>query len=89
MSVFDEIIFVADYIEDGRTFKSCIEVREKLYGELSRSLSQEEAIFCLHRAVISASDYTIHQIVDSGRYLNLRTVATRNAFVGRMPSASK
>ena len=32
MSLFEEIIFIADYIEDGRSYDSCINVRDKLYS---------------------------------------------------------
>jgi len=85
MSVFDEIIFVADYIEDGRTYESCIAARDFLYNALKRSKDSEEAVSYLHRTVVMILDLTISHIIKSGKHLNLRTVATRNAFLGRLP----
>lgn len=85
MSLFDEIIFVADFIEDGRTYPSCIKVRESLYDALTKAKDREECICLLHDAVIESIDLTIMSIIRDGRYLNERAVQTRNAFLGRKP----
>lgn len=85
MSLFDEIIFISDYIEDGRSYASCISVRESLYLKLDKARDAEECIAALHDAVISALDFTITNIIKNGNYLNERTVLTRNAFLGRRP----
>ena len=85
MSLFDEIIFVADYVEDGRTYPACVAVRESLYSAFSLAKDREECIMHLHDATIAALDNTIMEIVRAGKYLNLRTVKARNAFIGRRP----
>ncbi len=85
MSVFDEIIFIADFIEDGRRYESCIAVREQLYAAFDKAQDREECISALHDAVILSLDFTILSIVKNGKFLNERTVRTRNAFLGRRP----
>ena len=85
MSLFDEIIFVADYIEDNRKFLNCVKVREKLYDDLKSSQDIDECISHLHNATISALELTIIELIKNGKVLNERTVATRNAFLSRVP----
>ena len=84
MPLFDEIIFISDYVEEGRKYKSCIEVREELYSALSEAKDREECIMALHKATVRALDRTIISIIESGRILNERTVHTRNAFLSRI-----
>lgn len=86
MSLFDEIIFLADYVEDGRQHKSCIAVRDALYNCFSSARDREECIMHLHSATIMALENTIIGIIKNKNVLNERTVATRNAFVARVPA---
>ena len=86
MSLFDEIIFLADYVEDGRKHQSCITVRDALYDVFSSARDMEECIMHLHLATIMALENTIVGIIKNRNVLNERTVATRNAFVARVPA---
>jgi len=85
MSIFDEIIFISDYIEDGRTYTDCIRVRKSLYSALEAASNREECIQHLHRATREILDYTIIYIISKGAFLHERTVQTRNAFLSREP----
>lgn len=89
MSLFDEIIFVADYVEDGRTYPSCVAVRDTLYSAFAKARDREECIAHLHNATVSALDNTVLEVVRTGKYLDLRTVEARNAFLGRRPMPLK
>ena len=85
MSLFDEIIFVADYIEDGRKYEHCKLVRKILYDAFASSKDREECIMHLHNATIMALDHTIINLINNKKVLNERTVASRNAFLARVP----
>ena len=85
MSIFDEVIFLSDYIEEGRSYCKCTELREKLYSRLHSSKDSEEAIFHLHNATIECLENTIAHVLGAGGYLHERTVQTRNAFLARRP----
>ncbi len=89
MSIFDEIIFIADYIEDGRTYPSCVAVREALYAAFASARDREECVAHLHCATVSALDNAITELVRAGKYLHVRTVLARNAFLGRRPMTIK
>ncbi len=82
MSLFDEIIFISDYIEEGRTYPSCIKTRDILIKEISSATNREEQIRALHRATVMSIDYTIESLSKRGISVNQRTYKTKNAFLG-------
>lgn len=86
MSLFDEIIFVADYIEQGRKYEHCKLVRKILYDAFSASKDREECVMHLHNATIMALEHTIINLINNKKVLNERTVASRNAFLARVPA---
>lgn len=89
MSVLDEIIFIADYIEPGRKYSECKKIRSSLLSKLKDARDRNECVLRLHEAVIEALNNTIISLTTRGQYINERTVAARNAFVGRIPMPLK
>ena len=89
MSVFDEIIFISDYVEDGRTYPVCVSVRENLMSRISACSDPSDCIAYLHEATIESLDNTIISLVKRGDFLHEKTVMTRNAFLGRKPMPFK
>lgn len=86
MSLFDEIIFVADYIEEGRTYDPCVKVREFLYSAFKHSHTREECILYLHMATLQALEYTLVDLIQNKKIISERTVLTRNAFLAKEQS---
>ncbi len=80
MSVFDEIIFISDYIEDGRKYPSCIEVREMLYENLrlAANIAKKEA--ALHKAVLKSIEYTLESLEKKHKTVNPKTLAAKTYF---------
>lgn len=84
MSVFDEVIFLSDYIEEGRKYKGCINLRERFLSELSKAQSVDAAVDVLHRAVVSSIDNTIDALSFRGESCHGRTKATREAILAKL-----
>lgn len=84
MSVFDEIILLSDYIEEGRRYKSCIDVREKFLSELIEAKNKEDCVMALHRAVVTSLDNNINEFVSRGQSFHGRTKATRDAILAKL-----
>lgn len=59
MSVMDKIIFLADYIEDGRTYESCIAVREYFHGVPLADMTLPERLHHLDCTVLECLDSMI------------------------------
>ena len=78
MSVFDEIIFISDFAEDGRTYPACKEVNNFIKTNISCDKSNSENIILLHRASLIAIDSTIDSINNRGERINALTILTRD-----------
>lgn len=74
MTVFDEIIFVADFIEDTRLYSASVELRDRLMSQIKASNSTEESIKHLHRAVVWILEFTVEYLNSKNKYINERTV---------------
>ncbi len=79
MSLFDKIIFVSDYIEEGRTYSACIAVRNRLF-EMLRG-GETTPLFALNCAVCAAMDNTIVTLIGRGAIVCEQTFLARNALV--------
>lgn len=83
MSLFDEIIFIADFIEDTRTYDSSIKLRKYVwdnmkYGEL------EENVKTIHKACIKAIDFTVINLIENKKRINSKNILTRNALLSKI-----
>ena len=84
MSVFDEIILLADYIEDGRKYERCVTLRESFLSELALSKGVDEATNVLHRAVAKSLDNNIQEFISRGKSYHERTELTRDAIMAKI-----
>ena len=78
MSLFDEIIFISDYAEEGRTYRTCIEVREYLLDSIRKENSVEENINALHTASLKSIISTVDSISKRKETINSRTLTTKS-----------
>ncbi len=84
MSLVDEIIFLADYIEFGRTHEDCVALREKFFDQLGKCEYVEEAIIVLHGAVAEALDNTIKLLAARHKKIHSSTRLTRDAILAKI-----
>ena len=73
MSVFDEIIFISDYSEEGRTYPVCIDVRNLLLDGIREDKSTEENMSILHRASLRATVSTVESLTRRNETINKKT----------------
>ncbi len=83
MSIFDEIIFISDYIEEGRAYASCIKVREFLYSSFN-SDDFIGNIKALHKAVLLSIEATENNLMTKGAHINETMHLTKNAFMSKI-----
>ena len=83
MSVFDEIIFISDYIEMGRTYPSCIAVREYLFKSLGAG-DLEKNIAALHKSCILAIEYTAENLAQRGKKICPVSLLAKNALEAKI-----
>jgi len=83
MSVFDEIIFLADFIEETRTYPSSVSVRNFVFENMKHG-KQEENIKILHKACVMSIDFTTEHLKKNKKPINSKNVLTRNALLSKI-----
>lgn len=81
MSVFDMLIYLADYIEDTRTFEDCVKLRAFFYDNLARAESSEQLYSVLDKTMILSFDMTFRILMEEGAPICRDTVEARNWFI--------
>ncbi len=74
MSVFDMIIFVADYTEETRTHTSCISERKLLHNALDSTENKSERIAALRQSVLRILDNTVSYLKQKDVFIHPRTL---------------
>lgn len=80
MTVFESIIYLADYIEETRDFDDCVKVRKYFYDRISCG---EEPESVLTDTMIYSFDLTIDLLLKEGAIIDTDTVRARNYFIGK------
>ena len=83
MSIFDEIIFLSDYIEEGRSYPSSRELYDFVFSNMKNGELQSN-VLVLHKASLSAIDYTITHLIKKGAKIAEKTFLTRNALISKI-----
>lgn len=75
MTVFDEIIYVADFIEENRSYKACVDMRDYVLSALSDNIA--ENVIHLHKATLKILDFTLDFINKNGLFVVDKTVLAK------------
>lgn len=81
MTVFDAIIFLADYIEPNRTHENCVSLRNELYARLSSAETESEQEKALNAAVVKALDNTVSYLLYKKAVIDINTISARNFYL--------
>ena len=79
MTTFESIVYLADYIEDTRTFPECVELRSFFWDSYEKDKSDIDAIFL--KTMIRSFDCTINGLVSESAPIDNDTVDARNYFL--------
>ena len=80
MSLFSEIIFISDYIEDGRAYFESASVRKTLFEKIKQSKTQGDRIKALHFATVLSISNTLKDLQKRGLVPDERSLKTKIAF---------
>ncbi len=81
MTVFEAIVYLADYIEDTRTFADCVTLRRCFYENIARAVTTEEKLAVLTDTMILSFDMTIKNLIEENAPIDSDTIAARNFYV--------
>jgi len=83
MTLFEAIIYLADYIEEGRTFEDCIVLRKFFYDSIAKAVSDSEKLEVLRKTMVLSFDMTIKNLLEEGKAIDNDTIEARNYFLLR------
>lgn len=78
MTLTEKIIYLADYIDDTRTFPDCIALREMFWRPDVWRMSEKERLYHLDKMVHRSFDMTIADISENGGVVHPDTVAAKS-----------
>ena len=80
MTLFESIVYLADYIEKTRTFDDCVKLREYFYSSISEGKPKQD-VLC--DTMILSFDMTIKNLSEESALIDNDTVEARNYFLIR------
>ena len=86
MTLFEAIVYLADYIEDTRTFPDCVVLREFFEEGLRRGDDREELFI---RTMVKSFDMTIKCLTDEGAPIDTDTVTARSFYINKLCKRNK
>ena len=81
MTLFEIIIYLADYIESGRTFEDCVILRKFFYDNVKKATNYDERLEVLRKTMILSFDLTIKNLIDEEKRIDIDTINSRNYFL--------
>ncbi len=83
MSCFASLLYLADYIEDTRTFPDCVKLRQMFWDGIQAS-SPDCYLQHLHHILLVSYDMTLQLLLQEGDPISLETVDARNALLEKL-----
>lgn len=81
MTLPEKLLYLADYIDESRTFQNCVILRRYFFGASPEKMSAEERDALLRETLILSFDMTVRDLLEEGRSVAVDTVQARNALI--------
>lgn len=87
MTLCEQLLYLADYIDLSRTFEDCVKLRAFFFGADPEQMTAEERLVHLRRTLILSFDMTVTGLLAEGLPISPDTVDARNQLVIRERTA--
>lgn len=78
MTLTEKLVYLADYIDESRTFPACVLLRRYFWGAEPARLTQGERDALLRDTLLLSYDLTVRDLLDEGKPIASDTVEARN-----------
>ncbi len=89
MTLTEKLLYLADYIDDSRTFPSCVMLRKSFWDADPASMSKEARESLLCDVLLLSYDMTIHDLLAEKHPIDADTIASRNELLAQKANAAK
>ena len=84
MTLAEKLLYLADYIDESRTFPDCVRLREMFFGKNPEEMGAKERLSHLDRVLVASFDMTVAGLLADGAIISEDTVAARNFLLERL-----
>jgi nicotinate-nucleotide adenylyltransferase len=81
MTLCEQIVYLADYIDDSRTFPDCVTLRNAFWDAKPENMTQDERQAHLLRVLVQSFDMTIAGLIEDGAPVSADTFLARNSLI--------
>ena len=84
MTLAEKLLYLADYIDESRTFPDCVRLREMFFGKDPQEMGEKERLSHLDRVLVASFDMTVAGLLADGAIISEDTVAARNFLLANL-----
>ena len=81
MTLFEKIIYLADYIDETRKYDECVKLRNMFWDAQPQKMEMAERLEHLDNVLFEALNMSIDSLIDDGKIISCDTVAARNSLI--------
>lgn len=81
MTLFESLVYLADYIEPGRTFEDCVILRKRFYELISNSQNADMKENALIETIVLSFNMTIENLLSENKCIDFDTIKSRNYYL--------
>ncbi len=81
MTLTEELLYLADYIDDSRLFPDCVRLRSFFWDAHPERMTMEDRLIHLRRTLIMSFDMTMRALLSEGAVISPDTALARNRLV--------
>ena len=78
MTLTEQLLYLADYIDQTRTFADCVALRDMFFDACPERMEQKERLAHLRRVLVRSFDMTVRALLDEGAPISNDTMEARN-----------
>lgn len=86
MGVLEKLVYLADYIDESRTFPDCVALRELFWGAHPENMDAAERELHLNRVLLRSFDMTLSGLIEDGAPVSDDTFSARNWLIVNLNS---
>ncbi len=81
MTLTEQLLYLADYIDDTRTFADCVTLRERFFDAMPEKMNGQARREHLRKIMILSYDMTVRGLLEEGGPVSIDTMAARNDLI--------
>ena len=87
MTLAEKIIYLADYIDETRTYEDCVALRNEFFSAEPEKMSKKEQIDNLNRVILHSFEITIADLTKRGKVISSCTLKAKNSIISELKNS--